>query len=302
MNRIAMACVLCLAACGDDVTADQGCASLAQGFCSKIDQCYHPLIATQYGDIATCQARQKLNCLNGLKAPGNTATPAKAQSCGQAASSISCSDVFAHNTPAACKTDPGKLVDGTACGQDGQCQSTYCKKANTSDACGTCGQRSAAGGACTKNEDCDFNLACGSGTCTAWIAAGGTCDNAHPCLAPLICNGGTCAMPAGAGQNCTRMLNRDTCDATQGLFCNGTTSGVCQMYQYANAGMACGISTNPINFTACTASSNCSATTNGTCVAPGADGAACGSGNVGCTPPANCINSVCTIPDYTSCH
>ena len=40
------------------------------------------LIQTQYGDLATCQARQKLNCLNALKAPGTTATPAQAQSCG----------------------------------------------------------------------------------------------------------------------------------------------------------------------------------------------------------------------------
>ena len=106
-------------------------------------------------------------------------------------------------------------------------------------------------------------------------------------------------MAAGPGQACLRQAD---CDLTQGLFCNGATGGVCQMIQYANAGQACGISTNPINFTACTASSTCSMQTGGTCVAPAADGASCGTGNVSCTPPATCTNNVCTIPDFTSCH
>jgi hypothetical protein len=302
MRNFFLACLI-FSACGDDVTADQGCTSFAQGFCGKIDQCAHPIIATQYGDVATCVTRQKLNCLNGLKAPGTTVTPAKAQSCGNAAGSTSCTDIFNHNLPAACHGDPGKLVDGTVCSQDGQCQSTYCKKANSSDACGACGERSASGGPCSRAEDCQYNLACGANMqCTAWVGSGGTCDANHPCSTPLLCRGGTCAMPAGSGQPCVRTVQGDNCDLTQGLFCNGAMTGTCQMLQYANAGQACGLSANPVNFTACTASSTCSANTNGTCVAPGADGAACGTGNVGCTPPANCVNRVCTLPDYTGCH
>jgi hypothetical protein len=301
MRNLFLACLV-LSTCGGDVTADQGCASFAQAICNKLNSCYQPLIETAYGDMNSCVARQKLNCLNGLKAPGTTATPAKTQSCADTASGVSCADIFAHNTPAACKSDPGKLADGTVCGQDAQCQSTYCKKPNNSDACGVCGQRSAAGGACQKAEDCTFNLACGGGTCTAWVMAGGTCDNTHPCLPPLHCSGGTCATPVQAGGNCTRTAQGDNCDGTKGLFCNGATTGVCQMFQYGNAGQACGVTLNPVNLTVCTASSTCSAQTNGTCVAPAADGAACGTGNVGCTPPANCVNGICTIPDYATCH
>src|SRR5262245_49690995 len=106
MRHLFFACLI-LTTCGDDVTADEACTSLAQGFCAKVDICLHPLVVTQYGDVATCVTRQKLNCVSGLKAPGNTATPAKAQSCGNAASALSCTDVFTHNTPKACVADPG---------------------------------------------------------------------------------------------------------------------------------------------------------------------------------------------------
>src|SRR5215813_2392446 len=145
MRNLFLACLV-LTTCGDDVTADSACTTLAQGFCSKIDMCAHPLIATQYANVAACVTRTKINCLNGLKAPGDSVTPQKVQDCGNAVAGISCTAAFTRNLPAACTADPGALADGTACAQDGQCKSTYCRKANSNDACGTCGPRSAAGG------------------------------------------------------------------------------------------------------------------------------------------------------------
>ena len=63
---------LCLAACGGDngPSADQACADVAQARCNLRSMCTSGVGVTRnYGDMNTCIAREKVNCLDGLGAP-----------------------------------------------------------------------------------------------------------------------------------------------------------------------------------------------------------------------------------------
>ena len=300
MRNFGLFLALVAAGCGSGVSADKACTDLAAALCTQLSNCAAPLITTSYGDVATCQARAKLGCMPSLTAPGTSATPDKLDKCATAFASGTCDALFSRDMPSACIPDPGKLANGAACGDDSQCTSTYCKKP-AGMVCGVCGMRSTAGGACAVNEDCDYKLACANMVCVAYGAVGASCDAGHPCADPNVCKAGTCATPAGAGQACTPTASGGDCDQTKGLFCNPQTR-VCAQATFAGAGQPCGIVNG--GFTACSAGGTCKlgAGVSGTCSAPAADGAACDPANgVGCVAPAECVNSVCKLPDPASC-
>ena len=289
-----------------DVTPDQGCAAFADAMCSKLDSCFRLELATRYGDVATCVAREKLSCLAALAAPGTTNTPAKVRSCGCALGLISCTDMYTRTVPASCRADPSVLSDGAPCGQDAQCRSTYCKKAASDDTCGVCASRSGPDGPCQRDDDCDYNMACGvTNQCGSWARAGEVCG-VHRCTPPLVCTG-TCSPPARLNERC-EFTPYDTCDGTRGEFClQNNSSQVCVAFGLADVGGHCGQSGNPCGLTGiveCTGSAICSsigAPFGGTCLAPSPDGAACGGPNMGCVAPAICSNGFCALPDYASC-
>ncbi|MGZ3439973.1 MAG: hypothetical protein ACXVDD_10665 [Polyangia bacterium] len=288
-----------VAGCGSSVTADQACSDLSHALCTQLSQCAPPLITSVYGDVATCETRAKLNCVPSLMAPSTSATPDKLDHCATAVTTLSCNALFTRDTPAACKPDPGKLVNGSACGDDAQCTSAYCKKA-AGQVCGVCGMRSPAGVACSVDDDCDFTLACAMSVCVAHGAVGATCDGGHPCATPNVCKGGVCATPAGAGQPCDPVVK--DCDATQALYCNPTTR-ICAQATFAGAGQPCGLVNG--GFVGCSGSGHCklgAASLMGTCLAPAADGAACDSTNgPDCVSPAQCIGAVCKLPNPAGC-
>jgi hypothetical protein len=291
-----------LMSCGDDSpTPDQSCQAQSQAICAKIDQCDHPAVVAAYGDVATCAARFKIDCLNSMKATGSSTSPTMVQSCAKAVPGLTCAQSFTRDIPTACMGNPGAFADGTGCGADGQCKSTYCRKA-VGQSCGTCGPRAAAGASCTRAEDCDYKLTCANQKCVAFATGGGACNADTPCLPGLFCQSSVCAVAGGPGASCT---TQPECDGTQALFCN-PLARACQLASFAMAGQACGVVTTPqVGFSLCSGGATCNAPQagSGVCVAAAADGAACNAANsIGCLAPATCTSGTCKLPDPAACH
>ena len=297
--KSAWLCLCLLTGCGSSVTPDKACTDAAAQLCTQLQNCAAPLVTTQYGDVATCQARAKLTCLPALMAPMTSANPDKLDQCATATSMLTCNQLFTRDTPEICKPLPGKLADGSACGDDGQCTSTYCKKP-ANEVCGVCGARAAAGGACALDADCDYKLTCAMSVCVAPGAVGASCDGGHPCAPPNVCKAALCTAPVGAGMACDPVVK--DCDATKGLYCDPTTR-VCALATFAAAGAPCGYVNGA--FVGCAAAGHCklaTASLMGTCLAAAADGAACDITNgPECTAPAQCIGSVCKLPNPAAC-
>ena len=290
-----------LAGCGSDVSPEQACTDYAAALCNKLNSCGAPLITKNYGDLMTCQMRAVINCPAGFMANGNAETPSRLDDCSKQAAMISCTQTFTRDTPMVCQSPMGKLADGNACGDDGQCMNAYCKKPS-GQVCGVCSTRAAAGAACTVDADCVYTLACANSVCSAWVAGGGMCDAGHRCAFPNICKGGTCTAPGEAGQSCTPSIGGGDCDLPAGLFCHPTML-TCVQVSWATAGQPCGFVNN--NIVGCSASGHCKITAPavmGTCLAAAADGAACDAANgPDCMPPAQCVSGVCKLPNATSC-
>src|SRR2546425_10842679 len=95
--------------CGDSVSVDKACTDIAGALCTRLNTCAPPLITTQYGDVATCQARAKLTCPAALMAPNSSATPKHLEDCSKDLAAASCNAIFTRDAPATCRPEPGKL-------------------------------------------------------------------------------------------------------------------------------------------------------------------------------------------------
>jgi hypothetical protein len=286
--------------CGSDVSPDKACADAAAALCNKLETCAAPLITQQFGDVMTCITRSTITCPATFTAPSTGATPSHLEDCSKSADMVTCAQLFTRDTPAACVPQAGKLPDGSACGDDSQCSNAYCKKP-AGQVCGVCSKRAAAGAACALDADCDYKLACANQVCVAYGAAGATCDAGHPCGLPNVCKNGVCAAPGEAGATCTPSADGGDCDKTAGLFCHPTMR-TCVTVMFVGAGQACGFVNG--NIVACSGSGHCKVAGGlmGTCLAPAADGAACDTTNgPDCMPPAQCVSSVCKLPNPASC-
>ena len=211
------------------------CADVAQARCNETSECSladeqtgtgFSLLAN-YGDKATCVARQTLNCTNALNAPENGNNAAQVGKCVAALQGISCADVFDNQPPSAC-TPTGPRPSGAPCTFNGQCMTGYCNGTKTS-VCGTCGAAPAAGDDCS-DSTCANGARCVAATteCQVALASGGVCDSGHPCDRGLSC----------VGQN-DKTMTTGICQtaATQvGIACGGTTLPGCD----GTRGLTCG--------------------------------------------------------------
>ena len=305
------------------------CTTIATSRCAKIDQCSNGLGVTRaYGSMDVCVSRQTANCLGTLMAPMTTATSAFETACAAAITAESCADYRSGITPVACIAPPGPLANGMPCVAFGQCQSTVCLVPRNGQ-CGVCAPQPVAGDDCSVISGCDRDLFCnhnittGSYTCRALVPMGGTCDIDHPCGADLGCvrasgtaASGTC-QPLGTsvGAACNDLnVGMATCDANQGLFCNGTSQ--CAMTTTAAAGAACGPMSMRSSDAVCTGGASCPTVTAGTartCLAPAMDGQPCDtSAGPGCIAPSRCVLSAsgadagtmgtCQVFNPTACH
>lgn len=281
----------------------EACGAFGKALCAKINECAPFLITVVYGDIAACEARASLGCEASADAPGVAATPADLKACVAAFPAAACNDALGNNLPDACQLAPGMLKDGAACGDDLQCESTYCKEAMNSS-CGTCAPEVQAGAACVENADCAKGLVCpaSSKVCTAPGTMGDACDVNKVCQPLLACRGGTCQAPLKLGDACDAQVQQTLpeCDVAHGDYCDFLSSK-CVKLPTAKAGQDCGVV--GASFVLCVAGSTCSASglMKGTCIAPIADGGACDVANPKCTTPAQCIGGVCAIEDPAAC-
>jgi hypothetical protein len=292
----------CSSSSSAPVTADDACNTGAAALCGKVKSCAPLLLTLIFGDEATCTAAYKQACLATLAAPKTGATPAAIKQCGTDAMSSACSELLSHNPPTSCRPTGGMIANGMACGDDWQCTSGRCSvPANAT--CGVCGDRAAAGGTCTGDEDCAYALACTAGVCVARGAPGAPCDLTHPCAFGSACiaadggTSGTCGTPAAAGEPCTG----GECDTASAAFCNPLTRR-CQVAMSAMAGGACGIVNGNLVFCEGAAGA-CTTPTGavmGTCPALVEPGGACAMG-MPCKAGSKCVNSVCKISDPSSC-
>jgi hypothetical protein len=104
----------------------------------------------------------------------------------------------------------------------------------------------------------------------------------------------------GVGMTCDPVLK--DCDTTQGLYCV-TATKVCAQATFAGAGQPCGVVNGA--YVGCAAGGHCKlgvGSLMGSCLAAAADGAACDSvAGPTCLAPAQCISSVCKLPNPAAC-
>jgi hypothetical protein len=284
------------------LTAAEGCAQVAKALCERLDACSPTALKLFYGDRATCATRAALGCTTDQGVTGTTRTPDDLAKCAAALAPTSCADLLANQYPAACDIKPGTGANGTACGSDWQCQSTYCGK---TDACGVCGPRQPAGGDCTVDGGCLKGLVCANKKCIAPAGPGGDCNPPNePCRGDLYCAKDTakCTAKVGAGGSC---VDDQACDLTKGVVCNGV-SHTCEMISVSGAGGACGLAAKALctGFTGFGAGQDpCSNILgNGVCAKTAEDGTACGTEHKVCLAPASCVMGVCRLPSAPNCH
>lgn len=293
---------LALSGCGSS-TPDAACTSGGESYCAWLSRCVPVTLNVVWGDMATCVARVKLSCMEQFLS-GSNSKPEDVTGCGRAFEAQSCSGATAPDLVKECQPKPGSRASGTACGNDWQCQSTFCKKSG-GQACGTCATRIKVGESCESG--CELGLVCAQTSlterrCVVPGAAGASCYSSEACSGSLTCESRVCTEPTylGAGMACDPA--RSKCDYRQGLFCN-TTTRVCAQAKYAKPGEACG--TQPDGTLAvCTGGASCpdGLGTNKVCVAPAMDGGTCNpTMDVGCISPASCSSNVCKLPDTAAC-
>lgn len=254
-----------------------------------------------YGDVATCEDRIVFNCVEAFKAPGNTTKPSDVDACVAALPGATCDELLGNNLPAVCDFPAGTKMNTEGCAEDFQCQSSNCVvPANAS--CGACQAKSATGGACSEDGNCEKGLVCNNQVCATPVMMGGACAADKPCLATLTCMNGTCQPPLALGDACTPVMQNQPqpCNVLKGEFCG--FSSKCEAIKVADAGQSCGFSLMN-GLTLCKGTSSCEgAQGSQMCVAKAADGAACNVMNgPECLTPAKCLNAVCTVSDPQTC-
>jgi len=292
---------------GSEVTAAQACADFANANCQKLQTCAPPLLKTDFGDMGTCATRFALKCPPGATAIGSTWTPGALEGCARAFEAQTCEEYLngylSGEAPPACALT-GSTPIGSPCAVDAQCASGFCEDV-AANACGVCATRSPVAGACASPADCEQKgLTCVGGSCVPLAVFGAECDESHPCQPLLYCSpSGMCVARLGVGGTCNPNVNEDACDLIVSLTCN--LDSACVEATIAPIGAACGRSATG-SVTVCEASGTCltpGGSTQGTCQAAAAEGAACNpTTGPNCMPPAACLSQVCTILDPTTCH
>jgi len=284
---------------GGSGNADTICTNETTALCNKLNTCFPAFIQLGYGDVPTCIARGKISCVATFNLNGTGINATTIDACATAETSATCDQIAAGAQPAQCDIR-GTLTNGTACGDNAQCSSGYCKI--SLGFCGVCAARVGAGSACGTSADCTTGLVCGGQTCKSAGSAGDPCDTSNPCGGGLYCSAataGSCvALVTTAGGACP---TGSGCSFFDGLTCN--SSSVCATIPFAQAGSPCGVLTAG-SYTFCQGGSYCKIPTGmtmGTCAVDVADGSACDTSTTTCLPNANCVNSVCALPDPGSC-
>jgi hypothetical protein len=281
----------------DAGNADRACADYVAAFCGRYKACSNYWFLRQYGDDATCQARNLIGCAGQFAARGTTWTPAGLEACVAAIPTASCQELIMLNRlPAACTPAPGTLAMGESCAVDAQCQGQVCLFGGFGS-CGTCQTVSPVNSICVDSSECAAGTVCAGssspGSCTTYAAEGGSC-NGVPCAPWLLCQNGVCGKPEGVGGTCSSDPNAlDPCDNFGGILCDSTMMKcVAPVPDPTNQSCAGG--------SICSASYSCA--TDGSCIPPIKEGDDCAVlSGPSCLAPSRCDNGICTLPDPARC-
>lgn len=290
------------------------CDRLANAYCAKVESCAPFFRNWIYGDAATCIQRYKLGCAADGTASGTTFSPDSIKSCATTVTSLNCGDLYTKNANDACVGAAGPRAANSACGVDGQCQTSYCR-IDPNQQCGSCQAKGGANGSCSQLKDCDVGLTCESNKCVPMGGTSTACGPGKPCKPDLACVSSACQKPLGTGATCTADITglqpdkivaeiTRECDVLHGLYCN-PVSKKCEDIKLASAGADCGLVKNT-GLVFCTKSGKCvrSGVGGSKCIDPLADGATCttAADDPTCLSPAICFGAVCKIPDRTQCN
>jgi hypothetical protein len=306
-------------ACSSDVTADQACTRIAQDRCNQLQTCSASELSRRWGDISTCETRNKMSCVESLAAPKTAATPQTTDTCAGELVAETCDSFLSGvNPPADCLPRHGALAVGAACSFAAECSTGFCAVA-ASALCGACANPPQAGDSCA-TQGCGPDMICVAATqlCQVPVLANGACSNALPCIAGLACVGATASAMGSCMREATtaaatcdaRRLTGPDCDTAAGLTCDRTTNQ-CVAQPSANAGQPCGVLQGVD--TRCSGGATClhpTGSPTGTCIAPASDGAACDTAaGPGCLFPARCVPTTasgtagtCQLPGSVTCH
>jgi hypothetical protein len=281
------------------LTPDEACAAIASVRCAKRQTCEPGTLTAQYGDVTTCVARDKANCVSSFSAPGSGNTPAATKACADAYPSWSCPDWYNNVIPDACKTPAGTKPMGNPCLFSSQCQSAFCGIA-TGATCGSCASIPTVGTSCAAGVSCGGNgLYCepNSLTCQKLVTSPGYACDAGSCGYLLGC---VVALDAGSGTCQPLGLLDAGCDGQQHAAptCAGALSYTCIfrycVYDlYAGAGQMCGTNRDAGTYTRCAAGGSCQGSAGAqTCVAAAAEGFDCDTSlGIDCLAPARCVST-----------
>lgn len=241
-------------------------------------------------------------------AQGSGYTPDRMRSCAGSIEQLTCDALTASDGPPMGCQVTGTLSVGTACMDDSQCQSGYCRSGSP---CGVCITPATAGQACSDASPCMRGLRCTAGFCTVGGDLGAACDGNRPCRAGLSCYGSVCKGRAKVGEACGGGTNPScglglscrnsicvsllragsTCDpALPGQQCSqfhlcDTPTKRCTAGKVANLGEACDMAF------ACK-EGYCGPDKR--CVPQIQDGLACDKNGGGCKSFSSCRSNVCT--------
>jgi hypothetical protein len=259
--------------------------AIASADCERIAACLPVSLQIVYGDEATCRTRQTLTAASSAALAGAP----DVRACAEALRAMSCEAyVNQHGAPPACRFT-GAVGNGSACGSDWQCVSSFCPLVDT---CGTCADAPGAGEPCALGR-CAPGLACSSERCVAPGKTGAPCAGADDCEQTLSCVSGACVARAPLGAAC----GIDQPECATDLYCGG--GNVCKVPKLAALGEACGAISGELVFCK---GGYCKGGPMGTCAPFTADGQACGTGVDTCQPPASCVDGTCKVPDPAACH
>jgi hypothetical protein len=314
----------CAKATDTSIDTDQGCDDQATAICKKINDCTPFILQSEYGDQTTCAGQQKQACLALLQATGTSRTPSGASDCATALRAQSCSDFAASVPLPACAPTPGSLSGGTACIDDSQCTSAFCRVTSSSaGACGLCANNPAAqlGAACSGSTPCDVGLTCvanegdGGSICAGLGESGDPCSDTAPCASGFYCNqtsvvgdggftttAGSCTALGASGASCSSA----PCDPSQGVACD-PSSHQCAAITLAPAGQECDNDLTQCAGGTCRASPEAGPEAGPDepriCIPAATVGSGCDVlAGPDCMPPAQCTEHVCTIKQASSCH
>ncbi len=317
-------------ACGGTdttTTGDGSCGSYFDSITAYAQRCGGSApTGTRSDFVALCNAA--------IAAPGSNLTTGIISSCASAVSGqAQCTSGI--SGVAACKPPPGKLADGSACGDSLQCASGSCKTTSSNGngpSCGTCAKVAKEGEACNvapDNLSCGPDLKCTKNLCVkdAVIPNGGACSFTGPqgynctpgtfCNAPLTPNAtGTCAPLPKKGETCTvacdvglacsggKCIDKldvgAPCTGSEcktGLYCDTTGTKTCTAKKVAKAGESCGSSQ-----VTCDAGLSCETTgvDQQTCIALKKNGEACAPTDK-CADFLVCSGGKCVVDDPALC-